>query len=70
MAEKRSPVAGWLVKVPGAAAAAKCSVSMVSVVAEQAFPLTKIPLRHSTKIVCGPGKIVPVRSAPAGFRTV
>jgi hypothetical protein len=37
---------------------------------EQVGPVTRIPLKHSTNTVGGPGNTVPVRSAPAGLRIV
>ena len=42
---------------------------MVSV-DEQVGPDNRIPLKHSSNRVCGPGSTLPVRSAPAGLRIV
>jgi len=37
---------------------------------EHVGPDTRTPLRHSNNTVCGPGRTLPVRSAPAGLRIV
>ena len=49
--------------------AARWIVSGVSVVA-QVFPSTRTPPMHSTKMLAGDGRTVPVMSAPAGLRIV
>jgi hypothetical protein len=69
MAVKRSPVVGVAVMQLKQATAAKSMVSAVSFGAHR-DPCTRTPPMHSARIVCGPGRTVPVRSAPAGFRIV
>ncbi len=68
IAVKRSPVVA-VEKTPGAPTAAKCRVSIVSVLGHTE-PDIKMPLRHSATIEVGFTRIVPLRSIPAGFRTV
>jgi hypothetical protein len=56
-------------KVPGGATAASSIVSIVAVKGHTE-PDTRMPLIHSAMIVCGVGRIDPVRSIPAGLRMV
>jgi len=68
MAVKSRPVVGEFVAV-AKVITARSRVSAVSVPA-QVEPETRIPERHSASINGVPGTTVPVRSTPAGVRTV
>ena len=69
IAVNNSPVTGLLVEHPLHATAESSRVSGVSTDLH-ADPFTKTPPRHSASTVWGPGRTVPVRSAPAGLRIV
>jgi hypothetical protein len=68
IAVNRRPVVGVLLMQPGQARTENSIVSVVSTDKQGPLPLTRTPPMHSATIFWGPGRTVPVRSAPAGLR--